>query len=167
MGDMPENEYELAQLRRIEGNKRVMAQLNLPSLSLACSVVKKKQVKRAPRGPRKAPQPATRMQPARACRERISVTDEPEPSEASLDKGQGESAQERKKEISLREAIVSAWHSWDDGALNRVVKILEDNGVSPADLVAGLLTKDLADMIGIDPVSYHKLSHVWKATAGR
>ena len=39
MGDMPENEYELARLRRIEGNKRVMAQLNLPSLSLACSVV--------------------------------------------------------------------------------------------------------------------------------
>jgi hypothetical protein len=41
------------------------------------------------------------------------VTDEPEPSEASLDKGQGESAQERKKEISLREAIVSGWHRWD------------------------------------------------------
>ena len=40
MGDMPENEYELARLRRIEGSNGVMAELNLPSLRLACSVVK-------------------------------------------------------------------------------------------------------------------------------
>lgn len=173
MQPLPENDYERERMLRVLRNQAKMQAMGIPDVVKACSVPPRKPCARKKRKSRDTQE--RRVLPSRLCRtmadkrRQVEVAAEEAAEAEQCEVQEEDDSEDSQRELSLRDTILSAWSSWDTAALDNVVKILEENGISGADLQRGLLAgnDDLRKALGIDVVSFQKLSYVWKAGPNR
>ena len=157
------SEYELQRLANIQRNNDQLKRFNLPELSTSfhSEFGKKRGGKR--KLTRKEKLPRERIErPSRACVRTsmpvdvIPMTDSDSHSDRDLEEDQG-------GEVGgLKKSLLGSYPHWDMQSLDKTVAALQKHGVQLPDLELGLVDEAFATAIGIDMLSFRKLSCVWK-----